>query len=186
MSDWEERAPSIGMRIFLTVCTVAAGAAVVYCLLCSLLLRPMTVTGEEMSPSLTAGSGYLMLFRSSDAPLQRGEIVVVDPPVVSDDPLWVRRVIATAGQTVSWDGDGHVLVDGVMLYESYAQPLSLPALPEPVTVPQGTVYVLADRRGAARDSSQPQVGCIALERVAGKVLYSWNFENGGTGDVGAE
>ena len=163
---------SLGMRILFIAVTVAVGFGVVFVFAAS-VFRPMRVAGDAMSPAIDDGGWYVMLPTDYSADYRRGELVVIRPPVISDDEVWVRRVIAIAGQTVSWDEMGNVLVDGVILYESYARPQPLSALPDPVVVPAGSVYVLADLRGTVQDSSQPFVGCVKLRQILGKVLFSF-------------
>ena len=170
--------PPAGLRIFLQCMSFFLGAAVVWCLLGVFVASPLTVEEDGMATALAPEGLYLMLFRKTDGALHRGDLVVIDPPVISDESLWVRRVIAIPGQIVSWDWEGNVLVDGVILYESYAQEFVWEVLPDPVTVPEGCVYVLADQRGSVCDSSRPEVGCIASARILGTVWYRFPSEAG--------
>ncbi len=89
----------------------------------------------------------------------------------------VKRVIATAGQTVDITEDGHVVVDNLQLSEPYidgdltAIPTYHGAFTYPVEVPEGYVFVLGDNRSISKDSRYADVGFIPLEDVEGKVIF---------------
>ena len=108
---------------------------------------------EGMEPGLRVGQ-YVLLDRIT--PFRRGDVVVFPAP--DGDPLaappLIRRIAGLPGDTVEYV-DGQVVVNGVSLEEPY-----LPAgtVTEPVpgrgrtAVPDGHVYVLADRRHGVPDS----------------------------------
>src|SRR3954465_8083496 len=112
----------------------------------------------------------------SGALLWLGRTVGVAPPSEDD---FVKRVIATAGQTVQCcDTEGRVTVDGQPLTEPYIyqdSPLSGgPTGREfgPVTVPEGRLWVMGDHRSASADSREHMgdkyAGAIAVDDVIGK------------------
>jgi signal peptidase I len=100
-----------------------------------------------------------------------GDIVIIHVDKYDEVPL-VKRVIATAGQTVDIDFDAHtVTVDGTVLNEPYIrEPTSRPIdFIGPVTVPEGCIFVMGDNRNASNDSRDAQVGFIDTRNVLGKV-----------------
>jgi signal peptidase I len=108
----------------------------------------------------------------SGALLWLGRAVGVAPPSEDD---FVKRVIATAGQTVQCcDEQGRVTVDGKPLDEPYIfenTPLESRAF-GPVTVPEGRLWVMGDHRSASADSKahvgDKYSGTIAVDDVIGK------------------
>ena len=116
-------------------------------------------------------------------PPERGDIVVLDPPVRSDKP-YIKRVIALPGETIAVR-DGKVYVNGEPLEEGYiAEP---PRYTYPsnaangageYTVPEGNVFVMGDNRNNSSDSHV--FGPVPLDRVIGKAFFSyWPFDAAG-------
>src|SRR3954466_6265445 len=102
----------------------------------------------------------------------------VAPPSEDD---FVKRVIATAGQTVECcDVQGRVLVDGKPLDEPYIfenNPIEQRSFPK-VTVPEGRLWVMGDHRSASADSREHMgdkySGTIGVDDVIGKAaLIVW-------------
>jgi signal peptidase I len=105
-------------------------------------------------------------------PPERGDIVVFDPPTVSDKP-YIKRVIGLPGETISIS-DGFVYIDGVKLDEPYiagAITQCNRSNCDPVVVPEGTVYVLGDNR---RNSSDSRIfGPIPVDNIIGKAWVTY-------------
>ena len=115
---------------------------------------------------------------ATGALLWLGRTVGVAPPSEDD---FVKRVIATAGQTVECcDEQGRVLVDGKPLDEPYIfenNPIEQRSFPK-VTVPQGRLWVMGDHRSASADSREHMgdkySGTIGVDDVIGKAaLIVW-------------
>lgn len=86
----------------------------------------------------------------------------------------VKRVIATAGQSVDIDFErGIVSVDGIELIEDYVNSPTMLRLnfEGPVTVPEGHVFVLGDNRNESSDSRDNRVGMINVRDILGKVYF---------------
>ena len=118
---------------------------------------------------------------------QAGDIVVFrNPEESSDHDVLVKRVIATAGQTIDMQ-DGKVLVDGVALDEDYTQGESYPLANQapgvqisyPYTVPEGCVWMMGDNRENSADSRY--FGPVPQENIIGVVvLRYWPLNRFGT------
>jgi signal peptidase I len=123
---------------------------------------------------------------ASGALLALARAIGVAPPSEDD---FVKRVVATAGQTVQCcDPGGRVVVDGKPLDEPYIyqdSPLGTggPGGREfdPVTVPDGRLWVMGDHRSASADSREHMTdkysGTIAVDDVIGKAaLIVWPLD----------
>jgi signal peptidase I len=123
-----------------------------------------------------------------------GSVVGIAPP---DEKDFVKRVIATGGQTVQCcDAAGNVTVDGRSLDEPYIyQPIPFVAGQDdcqsvpmssrcfgPVTIPEGQVWMMGDHRSNSADSSyqcqgQPPgngaqcQGPVPVDDVIGKAIF---------------
>lgn len=132
--------------------------------------RQIQVVGPSMQNTLFTGDRVIVsnLFYTPEA----GDIVVVQTDTFGGDPL-IKRVIATAGQTVDIDFQlGIVYVDGVALEEDYIAEATFMRddFQGEITVPEGHVFIMGDNRNQSTDSRSNKVGCVDVRRVIGKVL----------------
>jgi signal peptidase I len=106
---------------------------------------------------------------------ERGDIIVLTPPVDGATKPYIKRVIGLPGETVEIH-DNKVFVNGIELDEPYiggeqtycGQPGG--ACPE-YTVPEGYVFVLGDNRNASEDSRM--IGMIPEENIIGKAWFTY-------------
>jgi signal peptidase I len=116
--------------------------------------------------------------------LERGDVVVLEPPVEHDEPF-IKRVVGLPGDTVTFDG-GYVYINGEQLDEAY--------IPDPitecdparalvdtptcdVTVPEGYVYVMGDNRTRYGSEDSRMFGVVAIDDLIGKAfLINWPFD----------
>ena len=153
-------------------------ALVTITLLLAFALRVVGVMGDSMLPTLTGGDRLLLSCLSDD--YGRGDIVVIDR--YTDEPL-IKRVVAVAGDTVAISSDCRLCINGIPQTESYTIGITVPRdMTDPVTVPQGCVFVLGDNRTVSKDSRQHEVGMVNTKDIVGKVVYRlWPI--GSFGDV---
>ena len=162
------------LRDFVEIVDAIIIAIVSAVLVLSLVFRTGYVDGPSMNSTMSDGDRYIVsgLFYTPKA----GDIVVFQPEMSAEDySLWVKRIIATEGQTVDINGDGAVYVDGVRITEPYLDsyqktlPKSYSNIEFPLTVPEGTVFVLGDNRLDSTDSRN--IGYIDTRKILGKVLF---------------
>lgn len=155
------------------------------------LVRTVSVSGESMMNTFMDGDRVLV--NLMDKSVENGDIAVINlnHSVTCDennklsindglDMTVVKRVIATAGQTVDIDfAAGIVYVDGERLYEDYVE-LGLThgnsgSFTEkyPVTVPEGYVFIMGDNRSVSLDSRSAKVGFVPVEDITGTVVLKF-------------
>jgi signal peptidase I len=135
-------------------------------------IRMMGVEGHSMVPTLQNNDRLLVLNSMYCGDYQQGQIVVLRKSSFYEKPI-VKRVIAVAGQTVDIDfTTGSVYVDGVQLQEDYINELTF--LEEgtefPLTVPEGSIFVMGDNRNNSSDSRDSRLGTVDARYVIGRAL----------------
>ncbi|MHA6784453.1 signal peptidase I [Pseudonocardia saturnea] len=102
---------------------------------------------------------------------QFGSLIGLAPP---DEKDFVKRVIAVGGQTVQCcDSRDRVMVDGEPLDEPYVYflPEAGPAREQrfdPVTVPEGQLWMMGDSRNNSSDSRAQGHGPVPIDNVIGQ------------------
>ena len=134
------------------------------------VFRTSRVSGVSMEPTLY--DGEQLVARSFLYEPARGDVVVVDGYTNYGEPL-VKRVIALGGDTVDINFEtGDVFVNGELLSEPYISAPTIRAadVQFPVTVPQGTLFVLGDNRPRSKDSRYSDIGFIDRRDILGEVV----------------
>ena len=148
------------------------GSVLLVVLVFTFVVRLIGVDGHSMVPTLQHGDRLLVLNSLWYDDYQYGDIVVLRKESFMEEPI-VKRVIATGGQTVDIDfNEGVVYVDGVALDEGYINDYTY--LEEgtefPLTVPQGSVFVMGDNRNHSSDSRDSRLGTVDARYVIGKAV----------------
>ena len=189
----EDRPPLTAKFIFDEVIEIAETvlfSVFVILLIFSYLVRPVTVDGRSMVPTLQDGD-RLVMYRLCYQPKQ-GDIVVVndhgghilqDGRVVNSgyslDECIIKRVIAVSGQEININtAEGKVSVDGVVLSEPYINEPTLTndgAFTYPLTIPEGYIFVMGDNRNHSTDSRSVTVGLVAKEDVLGTAFFRYSL-----------
>ena len=150
-------------------CVIAVG---VILLIFAFAARTATVSGPSMLPTLRDGDRLHQQQAGYHDP-QYGDVVVIDRSQKGEPPI-IKRVIGRAGDEIDIDFEtGQVRRNGQTLDEPY---LNEPTLTRrdvkfPVTVPEGSVFVMGDNRNHSADSRTREIGMIDLRRVMGKAVY---------------
>jgi len=138
------------------------------------LIEVFLVQGQSMLPTLRDRERLVVskiqyYFRQ---PLP-GEIVVFK---ATDERDFIKRVIAVAGDEVRIESEG-VYVNGELIEEPYVLQNASDIF-GPVTIPEGSVFVMGDNRNNSLDSRHPSVGLVSLARLKGKAMVVfWPLEN---------
>lgn len=142
---------------------------------------PVTVSGNSMYGTIQDGD-YLIFLNTQD--VKKQDIVSFVSPLNPEDKF-VKRVIATAGDTVEYVDD-KLYVNGEFVPEPYLEEnkkmiannsdsqltenFTLETLPETKTkvVPEGKIFVMGDNRKNSTDGRY--FGFVDLDNVLGKYL----------------
>lgn len=148
----------------------------------SLFFRVATIDGPSMKETLHHGD-KVIISNFAYTP-KKGDIVVISRNYdntlenVKDSQMpIIKRVIATAGQTVDIDFEkGIVYVNGKALDEPYTNTPTNRQFDVqfPLTVAPGCVFVLGDNRNDSldsRDSSIGNDGMVDTRYILGKAIY---------------
>lgn len=175
----EPKKKSALKEIFDWVASIAIAVALVVVLNMFVFVQ-VVVDGQSMFPTLH-NKDRLIATRFLYTP-EAGDIVVIEPylkegsvkgKLMFGRTLYIKRVIATEGQTIDFKG-GQVYIDGKVLSEEYI-PEGVPTLemstPIPATVPEGHVFVMGDNRQNSKDSRDLSVGMVRYEQVVGKAVF---------------
>ena len=150
-------------------CVIAVG---VILLVFAFAALTATVSGPSMLPTLHDGDRLLLVQAGYRDP-QYGDVVVVDRSQRGEPPI-IKRVIGRAGDEIDIDFEtGQVRRNGRALDEPYLYEPTLTRrdVEFPVTVPEGSVFVMGDNRNHSADSRTREIGMIDLRRVMGKAVY---------------
>ena len=150
------------------VCSVLAVVLVF-----TFVARLIGVDGPSMVPTLQNGDRLVVVSSLLYHDYKPGDIVVARKDSFMSDPI-VKRVIAVEGQTVDIDfAEGIVYVDGEALEEDYIREPTYTAegTEFPLTVPEGSIFVMGDNRNGSSDSRDYRLGTVDTRYVIGKAAF---------------
>ena len=150
------------------------GSVLVVVAIFTFVIRMMGVDGHSMLNTLQHGDRLLVVNSMLYHDYKYGDIVILRKNGVFDNEPIVKRVIATGGQTVDIDfGEGVVYVDGEALEEDYIREPTYTAegTEFPLTVPEGSIFVMGDNRNGSSDSRDYRLGTVDTRYVIGKAAF---------------
>ena len=161
-----------GRDVYETVSSLVSALLAVV-LVFTFLVRMMGVDGGSMIPTLQHGDRLLGVNSLLCGDYEAGDIVIARKQSFDDKPI-VKRVIATEGQTVDIDFSlGRVYVDGELLEEDYINDLTYreEGTQFPLTVPEGSVFLMGDNRNHSNDSRDSSLGPVDTRLLIGKAVF---------------
>ena len=150
------------------------GSVLVVVAIFTFVIRMMGVDGHSMLNTLQHGDRLLVVNSMLYHDYKYGDIVILRKNGVFDDDPIVKRVIAVEGQTVDIDfAEGIVYVDGEALEEDYIRVPTYTAegTEFPLTVPEGSIFVMGDNRNGSSDSRDYRLGTVDTRYVIGKAAF---------------
>ena len=150
------------------------GSVLVVVAIFTFVIRMMGVDGHSMLNTLQHGDRLLVVNSMLYHDYKYGDIVILRKNGVFDDDPIVKRVIAVEGQTVDIDfAEGIVYVDGEALEEDYIREPTYTAegTEFPLTVPEGSIFVMGDNRNGSSDSRDYRLGTVDTRYVIGKAVF---------------
>lgn len=198
----EEKQGNAGLAFLgdlMDVAEAAIATVFIFLMVFTFLLRPVTVDGHSMEPTLY-NEDQLLILNPLYTP-QNGDIIVIndergghfaddaETDIIEKDGLrntdgsplvLVKRLIARGGQEIDIDPvNGTVAVDGKQLQESYIKDLTYSAgdaFTYPFRVPEGYLFVMGDNRPGSTDSRFDPVGLIPEDEVIGTAILRYGRE----------
>mgnify|MGYP004484835643 CR=1 FL=1 len=150
------------------------GSVLVVVAIFTFVIRMMGVDGHSMLNTLQHGDRLLVVNSMLYHDYKYGDIVILRKNGVFDDDPIVKRVIAVEGQTVDIDfAEGIVYVDGEALEEDYIREPTYTAegTEFPLTVPEGSIFVMGDNRNGSSDSRDYRLGTVDTRYVIGTAAF---------------
>lgn len=128
------------------------------------------VAGSSMEPTYSDGS-FVFINRLKRDNLNRGDVVVIDDDISSDEKRIIKRVIGMPGDVIDITASGVVLINGEALDEPYIVGETSPGekLTYPLLIPDDYIFVMGDNREHSNDS-RGDIGLISIFNVLGVVL----------------
>lgn len=125
----------------------------------------MHIEGTSMAPTITNGQAVWVQFERAHYSYHDNQIVIFASPVIPRQ-YWVKRILATAGQTIAVRAN-QVFINGKVVEEPfvrYPQSVNIPT----TYIPKGYVWVEGDNRPRSYDSRL--FGLLPSENIVGLVF----------------
>lgn len=180
-SDGEEQEKPLWRRIVnFLISWVLIPAGLVF-IVHNFIFQAWYVDGQSMEPTFQNGN-YLIVSKfdvswkkltgqSSNLDVQRGDVVIFNPPDFPNDIYFIKRAIGLPGERVVVK-NGTVTIynntnpTGVVLTETYVGDIALEGDVD-VTVNEGEVFVLGDNRNPQASQDSRYFGPIPMNRLIG-------------------
>lgn len=134
-------------------------------------VAPVRIGGNDMLPTLREGHVVFVHAVASGQPdLARGDIVTFRP-AHAPEHMWVKRMIALPGDTLSIDA-GQLTINGQPVEEPYLRAENaqqdFSRTVAAITIPAGHYYLMGDNRDNSEDSRFN--GPVPAQALVGRVM----------------
>lgn len=135
-------------------------------IIATFLFPVLQIYGESMKPNLTEDDIVLCIKKQE---FESGDIIAF----YHNNKILVKRVIAVSSDWVNIDELGNVYVNDELLEEEYIEEKSFGEsdIKYPYQVPEGSYFVLGDKRETSIDSRSSIIGTISCENIIGKIIF---------------
>ena len=135
-------------------------------IIATFLFPVLQIYGESMKPNLTEDDIVLCIKKQE---FESGDIIAF----YHNNKILVKRVIAVSSDWVNIDEAGNVYVNDKLLEEEYIEEKSFGEsdIKYPYQVPEGSYFVLGDKRETSIDSRSSIIGTISCENIIGKIIF---------------
>lgn len=138
----------------------------------------VSIIGVSMEPTLTHGQEILvnrmsyLLFKPDC-----GDVVVFRPNGNEKSHYYVKRVIATPGETVQII-NGQVYVNDKVMQEYQFDRIEVPGLAEtPYLLAENEFFVMGDNRNNSEDSRSGNIGAVNKDDIVGRAWFRFARDN---------
>lgn len=130
------------------------------------LFPVLKIYGESMKPNLKENDIVLCV---KNAKYKPGNIIAF----YYNNKILVKRVIAKSSDWVNIDEEGNVYVNDKLIEENYIKEKMRGEsdIKYPYQVPEGSYFVLGDKRDTSVDSRSSLIGTISSEDIIGKIIF---------------
>ena len=132
----------------------------------TLIFPVLKIYGSSMSPTLIGGDIVISIKKTK---FKKGDIIAF----YYNNHILVKRVIATSSDWVNIDLEGNIYINNKLIEENYIEEKSFGKsnIEFPYQVPEGTYFILGDKRNISIDSRNSLIGTIPQEEIIGKIIF---------------
>lgn len=145
------------------------------------IAQRVVVIGNSMQPAYEDKENLVMervSYYFTDP--ERFDVVVIDTK--SPYGIIIKRIIGLPGETIQIEEDGSILINGMVLKESYGLETINPELrgraEYEITLKEDEYFVLGDNRNNSGDSRLKGIGNIEKNQILGKIIIKIPFIKG--------
>lgn len=143
------------------------------------------VIGDSMEPAIVGGQGVLVdRVLSKIISPEIGDVIVFLPNGNSNSHFYVKRVVASPGDTVQII-DGSLYVNGVKgdKESKYDKMEDAGIAENEIKLKSGEYFVLGDNRNSSEDSRSANIGIVGQSMIIGKAWFKLPGENAERGMI---